>query len=290
MRKFSREAWADVPRDGVLDELERTMGMLEREKRRSGSFAEELKTVREQSLAAQALVEQEEEYIISRLVKRLEQLKREKQMLASEVEQEEEFLTNTLQKRLEKITKEKVDIENQLEVEQEYIVNKLRKQLEHLNSEKGKLTLETIDLENQLEAEQEYIVNRLQMQVRKLGHEKGALLREKNELRGQIEDLGRSVAKLNGDKVAMEQQLEMEEENIVNRMQRQLNYARFQYKNLEKRMQERGLSPKDFGAEPLEINCRRLGRHSLRSRSFDAGSLKLSRRDVRSMITGMSVH
>jgi coiled-coil domain-containing protein 6 len=83
-------------------------------------------------------------------MKRLEQLKQEKQALANEVEQEEEFLTNNLQKRLERVrcclqlvllpatehvpagqqlNKEKVDLENRLEAEQEYIVNKLRKQV-----------------------------------------------------------------------------------------------------------------------------------------------------------------
>jgi hypothetical protein len=39
----------------------------------------------------------------NKLMKRLEQLKREKQILATEVEQEEEMITNTLQKKLEKV-------------------------------------------------------------------------------------------------------------------------------------------------------------------------------------------
>jgi len=39
----------------------------------------------------------------NKLMKRLEQLKREKQALATEVEQEEEMITNTLQKKLEKV-------------------------------------------------------------------------------------------------------------------------------------------------------------------------------------------
>ncbi|CAD7705261.1 unnamed protein product [Ostreobium quekettii] len=289
MQRFSREDWEDASKEEVLDELARVRAMLEREKRRSGSFAEELRAAKEQSLAVQTMVEQEEEYITNRLMKRLEQLKQEKQILANEVEQEEEFLTNTLQKRLEKITKEKVDLENQLEVEQEYIVNKLQKQLEHLNCEKNKLTKEKIDLENQLEAEQEYIVNKLQKQVRQLGREKAGLLREKNDLHKQIEDLGRSVSKLNKDKVNVEAQMEMEEENIVNRLQRQLDYVHVQYKNLERRMEERGLSLKDFGAEPLDVNCHPLGRHSFRSRSFDAGSLKLSRKGVRTLSGGASV-
>lgn len=60
-------------------------------------------------------------------MKRLEQLKNEKQNLANEVEQEEEYLINNLQKRLQKLNSEKVDLERQLEAEQEYIVNKLQK-------------------------------------------------------------------------------------------------------------------------------------------------------------------
>ena len=59
-------------------------------------------------------VEQEEEYITNKLMKRLQQLKDEKQTLANEVEHEEEYLVNTLQKRLQKLNGEKVDLENQL--------------------------------------------------------------------------------------------------------------------------------------------------------------------------------
>ena len=74
-------------------------------------------------------VEQEEEFITNKLMKRLEQLKNEKQTLANEVEQEEEYLINNLQKRLTKVHTEKVDLEKQLETEQEYIVNKLQKKV-----------------------------------------------------------------------------------------------------------------------------------------------------------------
>ena len=42
---------------------------------------------------------------MNKLSKRLNQLKREKQTLANEVEQEEEYLVNNLQKRLAKVCK-----------------------------------------------------------------------------------------------------------------------------------------------------------------------------------------
>ena len=71
----------------------------------------------------------EEEFITNKLMKRLEQLKNEKQSLANEVEQEEEYLINNLQKRLQKLNSEKVELERQLEAEQEYVVNKLQKKV-----------------------------------------------------------------------------------------------------------------------------------------------------------------
>ena len=53
-----------------------------------------------------------------KLMKRLAELKTEKETLANEVEQEEEFLINNLQKRLTKLNTEKADLERQLETEQ----------------------------------------------------------------------------------------------------------------------------------------------------------------------------
>ena len=72
-------------------------------------------------------VEQEEECITNKLMKRLKKLRDEKETLANEVENEEEYLVNNLQKRLQKVNGEKMQLENQLEIEQEYVVNKLQK-------------------------------------------------------------------------------------------------------------------------------------------------------------------
>lgn len=62
-------------------------------------------------------------------MKRLDELKKEKEHLARQVEMEEENITNKLSKKLEKVKQEKVTLENLLEQEQEYIVNKLQKQV-----------------------------------------------------------------------------------------------------------------------------------------------------------------
>ncbi|MEW5314498.1 MAG: hypothetical protein WDW38_005993 [Sanguina aurantia] len=203
--------------------------------------------------AMQKVVEQEEEMLVNRLMKRLEALKKEKQFLATEVEREEEFLTNNLQKKLEKVMREKLELERKLETEQELVANKLRKQLEQLSVEKTKLHKEKIDLENFMEAEQEYLSNRLQKQVDKLGQEKTGLQREKSELQRQVTDLGASVDKLNKDKVLLEQQMEVEEENIVNRLQRQLEGVLLNFRMLEQKLEARGLNLKELGITTGEL-------------------------------------
>mmetsp|Transcript_5084 Transcript_5084/g.8870 ORF Transcript_5084/g.8870 Transcript_5084/m.8870 type:complete len:123 (-) Transcript_5084:880-1248(-) len=68
-------------------------------------------------------------------MKRLGQLKADKEKLALQIEEEEEFLTNNLQMKLEKLKREKIDIENQMEQEQEFVVNKLQRQLDDLRTD-----------------------------------------------------------------------------------------------------------------------------------------------------------
>ena len=52
-------------------------------------------------------------------MKRLKQAKDEKQKIAIEVENEEEYLVNNLQKRLQTLYSEKLDLEMQLQIEQD---------------------------------------------------------------------------------------------------------------------------------------------------------------------------
>jgi coiled-coil domain-containing protein 6 len=60
------------------------------------------------SRSQQTQAEQEEEYITNKLMKRLDELKKEKEHLARQVEMEEENITNKLSKKLEKVKQEKV--------------------------------------------------------------------------------------------------------------------------------------------------------------------------------------
>ncbi|KAG2447788.1 hypothetical protein HYH02_007245 [Chlamydomonas schloesseri] len=223
------------------------------ERRRADGLQEELRLAREHNIAVQKQIEQEEEYITNKLMKRLDQLKREKAVLASEVAQEEEFLANTLQKRLDKLAKEKVDLENRLEAEQEYVVNKLRKAIEQLSVEKSKLMSEKVELENQLECEQEYILNRLQKQVDKLASDKLSLQKEKADLQRTVADLGASVDKLNKDKVNLENMLEMEEESITNKLQRRLEAVVFNLRLIESKMEVKGITLRDLGITASDL-------------------------------------
>ncbi|PNH04551.1 Coiled-coil domain-containing protein 6 [Tetrabaena socialis] len=247
------EDFSASSKDELITKLKKVSLQADYERRRADGLAEELKLAKEHTIMVQKQIEQEEEYITNKLMKRLDQLKKEKAVLASEVAQEEEFLTNTLQKRLDKLTKEKVDLENRLEAEQEYVVNKLRKSIEQLSVEKNKLMCEKVELENQLECEQEYILNRLQKQVDKLASDKLSLQKEKAELQRTVSDLGASVDKLNKDKVTLEQVMEMEEESITNKLQRRLEAVVANLRLIESRLEGKGITLKDLGITASEL-------------------------------------
>jgi coiled-coil domain-containing protein 6 len=53
--------------------------------------------------------------------------------------------------------------------------------------------------------------------------------------------------------VLLETQMEMEEENIVNRLQRQLEQLTHSYKALEAKLEQRGLTVRELGLAPNEL-------------------------------------
>mmetsp|Transcript_30661 Transcript_30661/g.51621 ORF Transcript_30661/g.51621 Transcript_30661/m.51621 type:complete len:385 (-) Transcript_30661:65-1219(-) len=219
-----------------LEEKNRELqSQLDRERKRSYAYQQEIRMLKEQSISVQSQIELEEEAITNKLMKRLSTLKHEKQAMANEVEQEEEFLTNTLQKRLQTVQREKVELEKQLEDEKEYIVNRLQKQLDELARARIKLNREKVDLENQLEAEQEYIVNRLHKQVDGLAQEKVDLIRERELMVKTVLDLKAERDRTILEKANLENQLEAEEEQIVNRLQKQIEELAWRYMLLERK-------------------------------------------------------
>lgn len=169
-------------KDHLIDQLRME---LQAERNKNKALHDELRALREAQVQAvrrcvvrpvfdlhglqQAATEQEEELITNTLMKRMNELKKDRDRLAmqvlhshcgfrietgAQVEQEEEYLTNTLQKKLREVrpishqvgaenstafqlTKEKAELENRLEAEEEYIVNKLQGKLDEVLKEKG---------------------------------------------------------------------------------------------------------------------------------------------------------
>lgn len=70
----------------------------------------------------------------------------------------------------------------------------------------------------------------------------------------QVDGLDKAVDRLKSEKVSLECAMEMEEENIVNRMQRQLDHVLEKYQLLESCLEAKGINLKDIGAEPISID------------------------------------
>ncbi|CAL8098191.1 unnamed protein product [Calicophoron daubneyi] len=148
--------------------------------------------LRRNSVTIQAKAEQEEEYISNILLKKITELKKEKESLAINYEQEEECLTNELNRKFTQLRQEKVALERTLAREQEDQVSKLKSRIEKLETDMNnkqscldRLRREKIELENALEQEQEALVNRLWKKMEKLETEKRAL-QEKLESLGAL--------------------------------------------------------------------------------------------------------
>lgn len=81
------------------------------------SLLEEKRLLQEASVSIQARAEQEEEFISNTLLKKIQSLKREKEILAINYEQEEECITNDLTRQLNHLREEKDQLERTLEHE-----------------------------------------------------------------------------------------------------------------------------------------------------------------------------
>lgn len=207
--------------DALKKELEEEQGKNRRLLEENNQLKEEVKRLKEQFIAS----EREEELITNRLMKRMEELKQEKEVLARQVEQEEEYLTNTLQQKLETLKQEKIDLENQLEQEEEYIVNKLQKQLLTLSKEKE-------ELEKKLEAEQPLAaeLDRIQKRCEETEKENQVLtaklkaLCTKNfDLKQKVEQEHQKLEEARQSKVKLEQDIEVGMDRIFNTQVAQLD-------------------------------------------------------------------
>ena len=91
--------------------------------------------------------------------------------------------------------------------------------------------------------------------MHKLDSEKRLLQNEKGDLQRQVAELAASVERLGKEKVVMEQQMEVEEENITNRLQRQLEHLYTTRRMLEERLEKNNIpygDISDYGAAAYE--------------------------------------
>lgn len=90
------------------------------------SLVEEKRCLQQASVSIQAKAEQEEEFISNTLLKKIQLLKKEKEILAINYEQEEECLTNDLSRQLTQLREQKDQLEKTLEHEHRTSGNRSR--------------------------------------------------------------------------------------------------------------------------------------------------------------------
>ena len=73
------------------------------------------------------------------------------------------------------------------------------------------------------------------------------IAKEKQDLHSHVLELAASVEKLKRDKVSLEQEMEMEEENLTNRMQRQVDALLSTLRQVDLKLQARGMSLSELG-------------------------------------------
>lgn len=112
---------------------------LTREKKRRLAAEDQIRDLRRETTLNQIRLEEEEEMISNKLMKRLSELKHEKEQIARASESDSEWVTNSLSQRLEELQRQKHRIIAAAEEENEFIVNRLNKELDALRMEKLEL-------------------------------------------------------------------------------------------------------------------------------------------------------
>lgn len=120
-------------------ELAALRAELARERKRRAAAEEQVRLLRRESTLTQIRIEEEEEAISNKLMKRLSELKHEKEQIARASESDSEWVTNSLSQRLEELQRQKHKIIATAEAENEFIVNRLNKELDALRVEKHEL-------------------------------------------------------------------------------------------------------------------------------------------------------
>jgi len=96
----------------IRSESEELRAQLALERQKTASLEVEVTRLKNTCVDVISKAEAEEECMINRMMKRLTELKHEKEQLAMEIEREEELLTNNLQKRLVEAQKARSEAES----------------------------------------------------------------------------------------------------------------------------------------------------------------------------------
>jgi len=195
--------------------------MLEGEKRRTVSLERQNVEMRKRMGIQQSQIEAEEELITNKLMARIEEIEKEKSTLRQKVEKEESVmkqeksqLESKLQQtvsHLARLKQEKEMLVRQVEQEEEFLTNTLQHKL-------SKVLAEKVEIENRLEQEQEYISNRLQKQVSDTQKEKAEMERRLEEEQAKVKHMEEEKKKLAAQLQSLQLHVEMEEENISNKL------------------------------------------------------------------------
>ena len=153
--------------------------LLRQQQKYSEKLSDEKRQIRENWGKIYAQAEQEEEYISNTLLKRIHQLKSEKEMLAQRYETEMITANNDLQKTINQLQSERDMLEGKLTKEHPSFVDGLLKRIRNMEKDIDgfrqnidRLRAEKIDQENALEHEQELLFNTLGKQLDQINSEK----------------------------------------------------------------------------------------------------------------------
>ncbi|CAJ0935295.1 unnamed protein product, partial [Mesorhabditis belari] len=137
------------------------------------------KTIRETYGKLYSKAEQEEEYISNVLLKRIQKLKAEKEVIAQKYEQEEERIAINLMKKMQDVQAERDSMQQEMKKEHAEVIDSLMKtvrktetELEQTRKTLDRMRKEKIDQENALETEQEMLYNTLGKQMEHLNNDK----------------------------------------------------------------------------------------------------------------------
>ncbi|CAJ0583995.1 unnamed protein product, partial [Mesorhabditis spiculigera] len=137
------------------------------------------RTIRETYGRYYSRAEHEEEYVSNLLLKRIQKLKEEKEVIAQKYEQEEEHIAINLMKRMREVQAERDNVKKEMKKEQteqmDAMMKNIRKtetELEETRKVLDRMRREKIDQENALETEQEMLYNTLGKQLDQLNTDK----------------------------------------------------------------------------------------------------------------------